>query len=61
MAPSSPSTPPSSQYFDGRIFAYGEAPLDVFPRNATVANIISGAANHHEITPEQAVELAVRL
>ena len=33
--------------------------MKVVARNATVANIISGAANKHEMTPEQAVELAV--
>ena len=38
---------------------YSKAPLKVVARNATVASIISGAANKHGMTPEQAVELAV--
>ena len=45
------------QYLDGQIFAYASSATA--PRNATVASIVSGMSNHHEMTPADAVAMAV--
>lgn len=46
-------------YYDGQVYAYSAAPLTIAPKNATVANIISGAANKHELSADDYVTLAV--
>ena len=45
------------QYLDGQIFSYASSATA--PRNATVASIVSGMSNHHEMTPADAVAMAV--
>jgi predicted amidohydrolase len=54
------TVPPPLFFIDVQATAYSlPPPTAALPRNATVASIVSGAANPHNITPDEALAMAV--
>ena len=54
-----PEAAAGGRYVDGQIFAFATGEPPTAPRNATVASVVSGASDHLDITPADAVAMAV--